>query len=361
MAFAAYRAPLDFVRSDPASRAMDQIAAQRSVSISITPQGGTSQPQQIMLVRPPVALVHGLWSPPSARDFLSPLVDANSMTYDSRFSVTRLNYAATNAQGFTPNATLVLQQLDDFINIFKTGSFGFSVAAVQADIVAHSMGGDIIRTFATLPRFLRLDNYASGDVHKLISIDTPYTGSPFASNLLASNGFCKAKFKDFGRNTAGGAISDLAGGSPILKTTLAQPTVGISAHAIAGGASLPQTQAAEINASFLGLNIACPSLLSNGHFQGVFGGPSDLIVSQSSQSGTGVTVTGGSLPLPTDVVPGIIHAADPQIFPLGPDALSRGVDIANKAIVFSDSGNGQRVIDLLNSSVLSNAFLLVRP
>jgi PGAP1-like protein len=59
-----------------------------------------------------------------------------------------------------------------------------NVGAVQADVVAHSMGGDIARTMAGLSAFTSQNNYGLGSVHKQITIGTPHTGTQLAFDLL---------------------------------------------------------------------------------------------------------------------------------------------------------------------------------
>ena len=46
------------------------------------------------------------------------------------------------------------------------------------------MGGDIMRTVASLPTFLSADTYGVGPIDKLITIGTPHLGSPLAIQLL---------------------------------------------------------------------------------------------------------------------------------------------------------------------------------
>jgi hypothetical protein len=57
---------------------------------------------------------------------------------------------------------------------------------VQADVVAHSMGGDIARTMAGLSNFTSQSNYGLGPIHKLITIGTPHLGTPLATDLIDS-------------------------------------------------------------------------------------------------------------------------------------------------------------------------------
>ena len=52
------------------------------------------------------------------------------------------------------------------------------IAATQVDVVGHSMGGMMTRVFSQKPaQYLRQENDVMGDVHKLITLDTPHEGS----------------------------------------------------------------------------------------------------------------------------------------------------------------------------------------
>src|SRR5262249_27112810 len=93
--------------------------------------------------------------------------------------------------GFDYNAPIVYSQLNDLLASFRTGgeyATGLPVAAAQADVVAHSMGGVITRSMPFLiPGFYSPVNYLRGVVHKLITIGTPHLGSPLAIDVLAPN------------------------------------------------------------------------------------------------------------------------------------------------------------------------------
>lgn len=90
-----------------------------------------------------------------------------------------------NALGFAYNAQAVLNAIQKTIADYKSSK---NTAVVQADVVAHSMGGDIARTISTLSTFAGSGSYGVGAVHKLITIGTPHIGSPLANDLLPSNG-----------------------------------------------------------------------------------------------------------------------------------------------------------------------------
>ncbi|MGH8225282.1 MAG: esterase/lipase family protein [Gammaproteobacteria bacterium] len=199
MAFVIYRAPLDFARPGGG----DDALASRAVSIHWSLAGGSqSGTIPLTVLRPPVVLIHGLWSDPATWSNFTPLLG------DDRFSIYRANYGSlvqsavsttpsgggssisANALGFAFNARYVAPQIDSFVNSFKTGRNPASlpVADVQADIVAHSMGGNITRTMPLMPGFASATSFARGNVHKLITIDTPHLGSPLGIDLLPADG-----------------------------------------------------------------------------------------------------------------------------------------------------------------------------
>ena len=143
--------------------------------------------------------MHGLWG--SAADWGNP----NSFLPLSGLDVLAVDYywpllnvtgtdPASNvtsipgsALGFSYNAVQVDQ-------IIRQSILGFGVinnaAAVTADVVAHSMGGDIVRTEALLPGFASNDTYGNGPIDKLITVGTPHLGTPLATDLLQSANSC---------------------------------------------------------------------------------------------------------------------------------------------------------------------------
>jgi hypothetical protein len=241
MAFAIYGAPVDFPRPE----GQDVNATDRFISLNVLAvDTGLSSNTQVTLLRPPLGLIHGLWGSPASWADFTPLIT------DPRFTIGIANYsqviggqiksyqpslpiwaqsAVKNAQasslGFAYNAPVVLQQLAAFVNQFKAGTnaIAIPVTAVQIDIVAHSMGGDITRTFPTIKGFYGNTTFGLGGVHKLITIGTPHWGSPLAGHLLDNNNQCvrgvlatsgsmsfsSVTFKN-GKTTTGG-VDDLQG------------------------------------------------------------------------------------------------------------------------------------------------------
>ena len=211
MAFATYRVPKDF----PRESVDDTGKASRDVFLRIDVAGAGSSIIPVHLLRPPVALVHGIWADGSSWDGFTPLTTGTSDTGDARFQVKRLSYAEKvsvsssvpaytgvggaiaklfgrvrqDSLGLEYNAGVVLENLQNYIRNFKRGMNPehLSIAAVQADLVAHSMGGDVARAMAVMPFYLARDNYDKGVIHKMITLDTPHRGTPVANRLLQAN------------------------------------------------------------------------------------------------------------------------------------------------------------------------------
>jgi hypothetical protein len=114
------------------------------------------------------------------------------------------------------------------------------IAATQIDAIAHSMGGLIFRKYINGPNYKRDDNYQKGDVHKLITVDTPHFGSPLANYLFDNekmniNGFnfeiWKKLHGDYLACVECGGTADLRIDSPLI-TGMSKTEV--PAHAIVG-------------------------------------------------------------------------------------------------------------------------------
>ncbi len=363
MAFAIYRAPVDFPR--PAGT--DAPLVRRSEFLQVrsinTPGYGFEMPIEVL--RPPVVLVHGLWSDRTAWDFFSPLFcpTPTATCPDVRFTVFRADYKPTNAAGFMVNAAVVLPQLLGSVALFKHQSM---VAAIQADVVAHSMGGDVIRAMVLGPSFLNVTNYQRGVIHKLITIDTPHRGSEFAANLLNTAGLCHSLFNKIGLGVDAGAIRDLSVGSDALTLISATKKVPLRAHMIVGIASIGQTLAAEGNLVTFATGTLCPSVLPLGGFPIVFNGQlNDLIVSERSQEAQGLAFEALGLPTPVSAISRVrvpaIHTIVHPLFDFGPDVLSRDWSFLINNLVAAQSGTPQLVIDELNQPLNGDTFTSIRP
>lgn len=227
-AFAIYRGPVNFSRGT-----QDDNLTTRSVSLSAASTSGTTS-TAVTVARPPVVLVHGLWGDATSFDNFTPLItDANfSINYAvyanlitgitstvPTFSSSIDSTIEANSLGFSYNAPAVLTQINNFISAYRTTA---NVAGVRADIVAHSMGGDISRTMFLLKNFLANKTFGAGPINKLITVATPHLGTPVAADMLANSNSCVrntlAGYGDialqsvtFSSRTVHGAMIDLEG------------------------------------------------------------------------------------------------------------------------------------------------------
>jgi pimeloyl-ACP methyl ester carboxylesterase len=230
-AFALYLAPVNFSRTSS-----DYTLTTRSVTLQVaSPPGTITGTASVTVARPPVVLVHGLWGSESSFSNFTPLItdtifSIDYATYDNAITgitSTTPSYPTSdpieaNSLGFAYNAPSVLAQINNFIAGYRTSA---NVAAVKADVVAHSMGGDVSRTMFLLSNFLTnstFPTFGAGPINKLITIATPHLGTPVAADLLASNNSCVRNVLasdqnyalasiTFSGQTADGAVGDLEG------------------------------------------------------------------------------------------------------------------------------------------------------
>jgi triacylglycerol esterase/lipase EstA (alpha/beta hydrolase family) len=150
-----------------------------------------------------------------------------------------------------------MQQLTDYLGNFRQA---FNVAAVQADVVAHSMGGDIVRTMVSLsnctqppggPCFQSSDTYGQGPIHKLITIGTPHQGTPLAGDLLNPTDSCVANVLAF--------VGDMAFTSVWFQSSPSTPVSGAVAdmeNGVSGNIPFPIAYVAGVTSNNLD-NLQC--------------------------------------------------------------------------------------------------------
>jgi pimeloyl-ACP methyl ester carboxylesterase len=175
-----------------------------------TLRGGRS----FVLRRPPVVLVHGVTSNPATWDTV--LWNEPSMPIPTR--IYKVDYSATNTKGYSENYPILALAIDTALGEYRAandaghnpnvGFHGVRYAATRADVVGHSMGGQLARFYiadgmpALIDRegyvedahnlrspaytdgrwpYLHADNFGAGSIRRLITLGSPFKGSPLAN------------------------------------------------------------------------------------------------------------------------------------------------------------------------------------
>jgi PGAP1-like protein len=174
----------------------------------------------------PLLMVHGLWSkgtPLDASCFVNleqELSGSSAYNINTNIVTTKLfrqaNYFATNDATFATNSGVVPNYLSSLINYLT--SEGYAVS--KCDILGHSMGGILSR------QYLQSNQYQN-NIHKLMTLNTPHSGSQMA-NFLANplntgDALCEYIREIMSGNPSGascqsGAVTDLGVNSSAIAT-----------------------------------------------------------------------------------------------------------------------------------------------
>ncbi len=251
-AFALYTAPSQFARRGVAD---DVTARERLIFVKgkfISTQGQTIPLSRatIIIGRPPVILVHGIWSGPETWDNFQPLTrsvfidNRKQEVNDPRFFIRLADYMSDNSEEFEICARTVYSNLGAYFGAYKRQR---NLAVIQADFITHSMGGPVVRLIPVLEDENRLGNikllptFGKGPIHKLITIGGVLQGTLLADFILDTP--CAAWVFDhvLGKPTGNGAVADLAVRNQDNNTSLKKT---FQLHTIVGRASCNQKEAA---------------------------------------------------------------------------------------------------------------------
>jgi pimeloyl-ACP methyl ester carboxylesterase len=179
----------------------------------------------LYVYRAPVTYIHGLWSNSSSWGW--------PFATDTRYLVHIVDYRETNAASLSENLLVpyagvaaALQKLRDQ-----------GIAAWQSDVIAHSMGGLLVRKYAATSLYDSSEVYGAGNIRKLITVDTPHLGSRWANIMWAltqdaiKGAVLKRVFNLLGWCLDCGAIGDLRTESNEIET---MPATVLPVHAIIG-------------------------------------------------------------------------------------------------------------------------------
>lgn len=289
-----YYAPEDYVATPS-----DTATTSRIIRVAVSAQEFTSF-VDIEIVRPPVLLIHGIWSSAGLFNTFSPLTSAQGS--DPRFTITRIDFSELCTKRLDmilgPNGSGLPVRMERAI----VESYPKHVA-VRADVAGHSCGPFLTRLMSAslYPTVFSKRNNRMGLVHKLISIDSPHLGSEYCallSDALVRNPIRGALLDEVlsrfvlegveaSDPATGGIVDDLR---PTSASTVRaafpdnlkyQPRL----HTIGGVVSHEQEEANDELISLIDLVVGLD--LSSNTFSSVFTGqPNDLVVSKYSEEAT---------------------------------------------------------------------------
>lgn len=189
---------------------------------------GTTTVERTLYIKPaPVVLVHGLWDDPKGwsdfGDFAHGV--SGSVRLDKTFPfVYAVNYSGPDAaKSFRENAHVVPSGIEAVLNLAASAEY----VAKKADVVCHSMGGDLARWYLeSLPNTPAYRN----DIRRLITIGTPHSGSQIADLLIYWRDYdpylwwvVSNVLNMIGNSTWSGALDDLASNSNTMDNILNNP------------------------------------------------------------------------------------------------------------------------------------------
>ncbi len=133
----------------------------------------TSYKIPIRIYPAPIILVHGLWSSSDVFEDMEQAIKGDLLLPSSL--ILSADYEATNDASFYENKDVV----PDNITTVLMSARSHNYSAGKVDIVCHSMGGNLSRLY------LQSNAYKQkNDIHKLITVNTPHSGSQMANILL---------------------------------------------------------------------------------------------------------------------------------------------------------------------------------
>jgi hypothetical protein len=247
---------------------------------------------QIHVVRLPVVMTHGLWADRSSFLAMEDDFTKQAKLYPKEL-IYRTDYQATHDAAFATNDRDVRVVENGIDTVLEQAATDGQIAAGMVNLVGHSMGGILSRLYTQGP-------YYHHDVFRIVTCNTPHSGSQMANLLLDEvwdpNGFLCGLIEGSGTGSCyNGAVCDLNVSSYGIHNLLNKPQTypgDVQVHAVSTvfdiEAHLPGASvAAFVRSSWpyvpLQLQPSCsvPDLVA-----GVFNGDDcDLVVALESQAG----------------------------------------------------------------------------
>ncbi len=125
---------------------------------------------EVRVYRPPVLMVHGLWSDAGAFADMEQTLAASNYEPSQLY---RLDYRNTNDSSFAVNYPLIAGGIDAVLQQAADAN----LASGKVDVVTHSMGGVLSRLYVQNPGY-------GQEVRRIVTCNTPHAGSQMANLLL---------------------------------------------------------------------------------------------------------------------------------------------------------------------------------
>ncbi len=189
-----YTAPLNYCRQNHPE---DVTQSERQISITITVNGQAVNHPLFKLSKPPVVLLHGIWSDSKTWEtFKAKLMTENG--YKENYIN---NYSYVNDTSFINNKQVIGKAIKAVLDKIRLDNF----VAKKADVVAHSMGGLITKLYG--------DEY---NIRSITTVGTPHFGSPWGDLVWSwvdddnwLNNDIAWLLKESGHPSRNGAVQDL--------------------------------------------------------------------------------------------------------------------------------------------------------
>lgn len=243
--------------------------------------------EDLYINRPPVMMIHGLWSKSSAFSKMEKAL-LETKLYEP-FQLFKLDYETTNDRAFAFNQPLVPFYLDSLLN----NHADLAISCGKVDIVTHSMGGILTRLYLQ-------DTLYADNIHRLINCNTPNFGAQTANLIYDMTcpslgpAFCLlAELLNSSRRCDDEAVKDLRVNSEAMVALNSLPGLNrniVPTHSITTTYEVEDNlvldQVINLNSRTQFLARVVEFLLLGTNFNNLFHGEEhDVIVAVSSQKG----------------------------------------------------------------------------
>jgi hypothetical protein len=163
-----------------------------TAGVTASQQGSPLVSASINLVLPPVVLVHGLWGDAKSLSDMQSYLDGTGH-WNSQYvaPICYSKYLAFDAatdplsNGQHPCEVTSQAALETEINSLFATQDANHIVTGRIDTVAHSMGGLVLRHYASLAGYASYRNRTLGQLHTIATLNTPEIGSLLANFLIA--------------------------------------------------------------------------------------------------------------------------------------------------------------------------------